>query len=107
MKYKLLAYYLLGSKDLTAASTPDALGQFIADHGIPRTIIMDSDGVLGAGKKWQKCLGRFFVPLNLSEPDKRNHNLVENAIHNLKAGLGKIRNACGLGLLEYHWEAME
>ena len=45
--------------------------------------------------------------MSLSEPDKHNQNFVEHAIQNLKAGLSKIRNACGAEVLHYHWEAME
>ena len=48
LKYKILAYYILGSKDPTARSPIDAIGNFIAEHGIPRMISTDSDGVLGA-----------------------------------------------------------
>ena len=70
-------------------------------------IIADSDGVLGAGKKWKHYHGRMFTPLQLSEPDKHNHNPVERTIQKLKAGLTKIRNACGTGVLAYHCEAME
>ena len=51
VNFKLLAYYRLGRKDPTARSTLDTLGSFIADHGIPRMIFIDSDGMLGAGKK--------------------------------------------------------
>ena len=80
VKSKLLAYYRLGSKDPTGASNLDALGKFIAEHGIPRKIIMDHDGKVGAGKKWKDYLGRLFLLLCLSEPDKHNHNLVERAI---------------------------
>ena len=42
VKSKLLAYYRLGSKDPTSASTLDALSQFISEHGIPRMIVTDS-----------------------------------------------------------------
>ena len=56
VKSKLLAYYRLGSKDPTASSTLDAQGNFIAEHRIPRMIFMDSDWVLGAGKKWKHYL---------------------------------------------------
>ena len=104
---KLLAYYSLGSKDPTAALTLDALGKFIDEHVIPTMIITDFTGMLGAGNKWQHFLGRLFVPLNLSESDKHNQNPVECAIHKLRDGLSKIRNACGVGVLAYHWEAME
>ena len=107
VKSKLLAYYCLGSKDTTAASNLDSLCKFIAEHGIPRMIVTDSDGVLGAGKKWQHPLGRLFVPINVSEPDKHNHNPVERAIQNLKARLSKIINTCGAVVLAYHWEAMD
>ena len=72
--------YRIGSKDPTGASKLDALGKFIAEHGIPRKIIMDHDGKVGAGKKWKDYLGRLFLLLCLSEPDKHNHNLVERAI---------------------------
>ena len=68
---------------------------------------MDSDGRLGAGRVWKNFLGGLFVPLILSEPDKHNQNFVERAIQNLKAGLSKIRNACGAEVLRYHWEIME
>ena len=102
LKSKLLAYNCLGSKDPTASLTLDALGQFISEHGITRMIVTDSSRVLGAGKKWQHFLGRLFVPLNLSEPDKHNHNPLERVIYNMKAGLIKIRNACGVGVLAYH-----
>ena len=107
LKSKLLDYYRLGSMDPTGSSTLDSLGKFIADHGIPKKIITDSDGRLGAGKAWQNVLGRLFVPSILLEPDKHNHNFVERAIQNLKAGLSKIRNACGAEMLNYHWDAME
>ena len=106
VKSKLLAYYRLGSKDPTSASTLDALSQFISEHGISRIIIMDSDGVLGAGKKWKLFLGLMFTPIQLSELDKHNNNTVQRAIQNLKAGLSKIRNDCGTGVLAYHCEAM-
>ena len=63
LKYKLLAYYILGSKDPTSASTLDYIGNFIAEHGIPIIIITDSDRVLGAGEKWKHFLTRMFTPL--------------------------------------------
>ena len=107
VKYKLLACYRLGSKDPTSHSTLDALGSFIAEHVIPRMIIMDRDGVIGAGKKWKHYPRRIFTPLRLSEQDKHNQNPVERAIQNLKAGLSKIRNYCGAGFLAYHCEPME
>ena len=107
MKSKLLAYYRLGSKDLTRASTLDALGKLIAKHRIPRKITMDHDGKLGAGKKWKEYPGRLFVTLCLSEPDKHNQNLVERAIQNLKASLSRIQNYCGSEVFVYHWKAME
>ena len=72
LKSKLLAYYRLGSKDPTGSLTLDALGKFIDEHGIPRKIITDCDGRLGAGKVWKNYLGRLFIPLSLSEPDKYN-----------------------------------
>ena len=28
-------------------------------------------------------------------------------MQNLNAGLSKMRNACGMGVLAYHWDAME
>ena len=107
IKYKLLAYYILGSKDPTAFSTLDSLVNFIAEHGIPRMIVTDSDGFIGAGKKWKHYLGKIFTPLKISKPYKHNQNPVKRAIQNLKAGLSKIRNACGTGVLAYHREAME
>ena len=93
VKSKLLAYYRLGSKDPTARSTLDDLGNFIAEHGIPIMIIMDSDGVIGAGKKRKHYLGKIFTPLRISETYKHNHNPVERALQNLKTGLSKIRNS--------------
>ena len=105
LKSKMLAYYRLGSKNPTGSLTLDALDNFIAEHGIPREIITDCDGRLGAGKVWKIYLGRLFVPLSLSEPDKHNQNFVDRAIQNFKAGLSKIRNACGAEVLHYHWEA--
>ena len=63
VKYKLLAYYRLGSKEPTARSTLNDLGNFISENGIPIIIIMDSDGVLGAGKKCKHYIGRIFTPL--------------------------------------------
>ena len=80
LKYELLAYHILVSKYPTAALTLDDLSQLISKHGIPIMIIADSDGVLGAGKKWKRFLGRFFIPLQLSEPDKNNQHPVESAI---------------------------
>ena len=106
LKSKLLAYYRLGSKEPTGSSTLDALCKSIAWHRIPRKIVTDSDGRLGAGRVWKNFLGGLFVPLILSEPDKHNHNFVERAIQNLKAGLSKTRNACGAKVLRYHWEMM-
>ena len=50
VKLKLLAYQRLVSKDPTSALTLDALGNFIAEHGIPIMIIADNDGVLYTGK---------------------------------------------------------
>ena len=82
------------------------MGNFIPEHGIPTMIITDSDGVLGAGNKWKHYLRQMFTPLQLSEPDKNNQNPVERATKNLKAGLNKIRNACGMGVIAYHCEAM-
>ena len=64
VKYKLLAYYRLGSKNLTAASTLDALSQFISEHGVSRMIITDINGVLDAGKKWKRFLGRLLSEYN-------------------------------------------
>ena len=69
-------------------------------------IITDSNVVLGAVKKCKRFLGRFLIPLQLSEPDIHNQNPVKRAIQNLKAGLSKIRNDCGTGVLAYHCEAM-
>ena len=71
---KLLDYSRLGSKDPTAASTLDALENFIAEHGIPRIIITNSNEVLGAVKKKKHYLGRMFTLRRLSEPDKYNQN---------------------------------
>ena len=102
MKSKLLADYHIGFNDPTTALTLDALSQFISENGILRMIIMDSDGVLGAGKKWKHFMGRLFIPLNRSKPDKQKQNPVEHAIQNLKAGL----NTCVVGVLAYHWEVM-
>ena len=99
VKSKILAYYRLGWKEPTSSLTLYALGNFISEHRIPIMIITDIDGVLGAGKKWKHYLGRMFVPLLLSEPDKHNKNPVERAMRKLKAGLSKIRNACGTGYL--------
>ena len=55
----------------------------------------------------EKILGQTFIPLHLSEPDKHNKNRVKHAIYNLKAGCSKFRNACGAGVLYYHYEMME
>ena len=63
VKSKILAYYRLWSKDPTAALTLDALCNFIAEHGIPRMIITDSDVVLGEGKKCKHYLRQIFTPL--------------------------------------------
>ena len=51
VKSKLLAYYRLGSKEPTAHSNLNALGNSIAENGIPRMVITDSNRVLGAGNK--------------------------------------------------------
>ena len=107
LKSKLLAYYWLGSKEPTGSSTLDALRKFISWNGIPSKIITDSDGRLGAGRVWKNFLGGLFVPLILTEPDNNNHNFVELAIQNFKAGLSKIRNDCGAKVLRYHWDMME
>ena len=50
LKSKLLAYYRLGSKDPTGSSTLDALGKFIAEHGIPRRLLLIVMGGLGLEK---------------------------------------------------------
>ena len=62
---KLLAYYRLGSKESTSSSTLNSLGNFISEHRIPRMIITDSNGVLGAGKKWKHYLGGKKSPLSI------------------------------------------
>ena len=62
VNYKFLAYYRLGSKDPTSSLNLDHLGNFTADHGIPRILITDSDGVLGAGKKWKYFYDRHLPP---------------------------------------------
>ena len=59
------------------------------------------------GNKWKHFLGQMFIPLNLSELDKHNQNPVEHRIQNLKSRLSKISNYCGVGVLAYHWEAIE
>ena len=107
VKSKLLAYYRPGSKEPTSASTLDALVNFIAEHGIPIIIITYFDWVLGAGNNWKHYLGRMFTPLQLSETDKHNQNPVKRVIQNLKAGLSKIRNSYGVGVLAHHCKAME
>ena len=107
VKSKILAYYIHGSKYPTLSLTLDALGNIIEEHGIHRMLITDSDVVLGAGKKWKHFLGRMFTPLCLSEPYKHNKTPFKRAIQNLKARLSKIRNACGTGALDYHYEMTE
>ena len=72
INYKILYYYILGSKDPTSSSTLYDLGNFIAEHRIPITIIMDIYRVLGAGGNWKHYIGQMFTPLRLSEPDKHN-----------------------------------
>ena len=62
IKSKLLAYYRLGSKNPTTSLNLDNLGNFKADDGIPIMITTDSDGGLGAGKKWKHYLGQMFTP---------------------------------------------
>ena len=84
---KLLYYFTLGSKHSTASSTPNALGDIIAEHRIPKTIITDSNGVLGTGKKWKHYLGKMFAPLRTSEPDEHNQNPVKRVIQKLKSVL--------------------
>ena len=107
VKYNFLPYYRLGSKDPNSGSTLYALGNFIADHRIPRMIFTDSDGVFGAGKKRKHLLRRMLSPLLLYEPDKHIQNPFERAIKNFKSGLSKIRNAFGTGVLAYHCKAMD
>ena len=80
VKSNIISYYRLGSKDPTAALTLYALGNFIADHRIPRMIIMDSNGVLGTGKKWKQYLGEIFTPFRLFGLGKHNQNPVKRAI---------------------------
>ena len=99
VKSKLIAYYRLDSKEPTASSTLDNLGNFIAEHRVPRIIITDINRVLGEGNKWKHYLGRMFNRLRLSKPDKHNQNSVERAIKKFKAGITKIRNACGMRVL--------
>ena len=94
-------------KDPTASSTLYTLSKFIAEHGIPSLLITDSGGILGVGKKWKQVIERTLIPLHLSELDKHNQNPVKRAIDNLKAGCIKISNACGTGVLTYHYEIME
>ena len=43
VKSKILAYYRLGYKNPTSSLTLYALGKFIAEHRIPRILMMDSD----------------------------------------------------------------
>ena len=70
-------------------------------------VIIDGDRGLGAGKKWKQFLGEIFILLQLSQPDKHNHNPVESVIQDFKDVLSKIRNSCGTGDLAYHCEAMD
>ena len=62
VRTKLVAYYRLWSKDPTSSSTLDALGKLIAEHSIPRMMIMDNDSILGVVKKWKKGLGQTLTP---------------------------------------------
>ena len=48
IKSKLLAYYRLRLKEPTASLILDSLGNFIADHGIPKMIITNIGKVLGS-----------------------------------------------------------
>ena len=105
VKSKLLYYYRLVSKDPTTASTLDALSNFITEHGIPITSILDRDGVLGARKKWKHHIEQIFTPLRLSELDKHNHNPVKRAIQNLKAGHHILPPEELLGIL--HWTSLD
>ena len=57
--------------------------------------------------KWKHFLRQIFTPLQLYEPVEHNQNPFKYTIQNFKAGLGKIRNDCGKGVLAYHWESME
>ena len=107
VKYKPLDYYRLGSREPTTFSTLDALGKFIAEHGIPRMLITDSDSILGAGKEWKHILGQIFPPSQVSEPDNHNQNMVERSIQNLKARCSKNRKACGAGVITHHCDMME
>ena len=102
-----MAYSIIGSKDPTNHSTIYALVQLISEQGIPRKLITDSHSILGAGKKWKQVLGQKCNPLLLSKPDKNNKTPVERAIQNLKFGVGKIRIACGTGILAYAYEMMD
>ena len=74
LKSKLLAYYILGSKQPTNTSTLYALGQLIHKHGIPRQLVTERYSVLGAGKQWKQVPGQKITPLLLSKPDKHNQN---------------------------------
>ena len=67
----------------------------------------DSDSVLDDGKKRKQVLGKTFIPLHLSEPNKHNQNPFKCDIQNLKAGCSKTSNSCGTGVLAYHCEMME
>ena len=51
VKSNLLAYFRLGSKYITASLTLYSLVKFIAEHGIPRMLITDCDGILGSRNK--------------------------------------------------------
>ena len=51
VKSNLVAYYRLGSKEPNSSKTLYALINFVSYHRIPRMLITDSNGVLGAGKK--------------------------------------------------------
>ena len=103
IKSKLLAYCRLDSKDPTKSLALYALGKFIAEHGIPIVLIMYSEGILGAGYKWKQAIGKTFIPLHLSGPDKHNQNPVKRFTQNLKARCSKISNSCGTGILPYHY----
>ena len=96
---KLLYYCRLGSKESTSSSTLDSLGNFISEHRIPRMIIPDNNGVLGAEKKLKRYLRKKITPFRISETDKHNQNPIERAIKILKFGLSKIRDDCGKGSL--------
>lgn len=63
---------------------PEALADFIREHGAPHTIFSDNAKMIG-GKRWKKVLRGAYIKSRFSEPHCQNQNPAERRIGHVKS----------------------